>query len=191
MNYPLPELRTVYQEFVDLGADAVIASHPHVPQGWETYKGRPIYYSLGNFFFDKMKGPVSFVFNGLVAVIEFSESGINLRTVVTKRVENRVELENDKEVIAQVEGFAETLKDDRAYMEKVNEGVARLHGKYEGWMLGGLNAIKLRPSLKTAYHAFRKLFGKQRTEVTMHQIREDSTRWLLQREYKRGGGVQL
>jgi gamma-polyglutamate biosynthesis protein CapA len=39
--------------FVDAGADAVIGAHPHVIQESESYKGAPIYYSLGNFIFDQ------------------------------------------------------------------------------------------------------------------------------------------
>jgi poly-gamma-glutamate synthesis protein (capsule biosynthesis protein) len=38
---------------VDSGASAVIGAHPHVLQGKENYNGAPIYYSLGNFVFDK------------------------------------------------------------------------------------------------------------------------------------------
>lgn len=37
---------------IDAGADAVIGGHPHVVQDTETYRGRPIVYSLGNFVFD-------------------------------------------------------------------------------------------------------------------------------------------
>jgi len=37
---------------VDSGASAVIGTHPHVLQGRETYKGAPVYYSIGNFVFD-------------------------------------------------------------------------------------------------------------------------------------------
>lgn len=48
----LPEWRSAYQNFIDWGADMVIASHPHVIQGKEEYKGKWIYYSLGNFFFN-------------------------------------------------------------------------------------------------------------------------------------------
>jgi len=36
---------------VDLGADAVVAHHPHVIQPLEIYRGRPIFYSVGNFAF--------------------------------------------------------------------------------------------------------------------------------------------
>jgi poly-gamma-glutamate synthesis protein (capsule biosynthesis protein) len=48
---PLPEWREKYRQLITWGADAVIAHHPHVPQGWETFEGKPICYSLGNFFF--------------------------------------------------------------------------------------------------------------------------------------------
>ena len=36
---------------VDQGADVIVGHHPHVLQGAEIYKGRPIAYSLGNFIF--------------------------------------------------------------------------------------------------------------------------------------------
>ena len=36
---------------IDAGADLVIGHHPHVLQGIETYRGKVIFYSLGNFAF--------------------------------------------------------------------------------------------------------------------------------------------
>lgn len=46
------------QEFahlaIDHGANLVIGHHPHWVQEIETYKGVPIFYSLGNFVFDQM-----------------------------------------------------------------------------------------------------------------------------------------
>ena len=39
--------------FVDAGADLVIGTHPHIVQPLELYKGKPIFYSLGNFIFDQ------------------------------------------------------------------------------------------------------------------------------------------
>lgn len=40
-------------EFIDAGADLVIGAHPHVVENIETYKGKAIFYSLGNFMFDQ------------------------------------------------------------------------------------------------------------------------------------------
>ena len=43
--------RTLAKKYIDAGADLVIGSHPHVLQGIEYYKDKPIVYSLGNFMF--------------------------------------------------------------------------------------------------------------------------------------------
>ncbi len=43
--------RQLGQQYIDAGADLVIGSHPHVLQGIEYYKGKPVVYSLGNFVF--------------------------------------------------------------------------------------------------------------------------------------------
>lgn len=45
--------RHLAYRFIDAGADAVVGSHPHVIQEIEEYKGKKIYYSLGNFVFDQ------------------------------------------------------------------------------------------------------------------------------------------
>lgn len=39
------------KRFIDAGADAIIGHHPHVPLPIDAYKGKPIFYSLGNFAF--------------------------------------------------------------------------------------------------------------------------------------------
>lgn len=38
--------------YLDAGADAIIGSHSHCLQGMEFYEGKPILYSLGNFWFN-------------------------------------------------------------------------------------------------------------------------------------------
>ncbi|PYZ92584.1 hypothetical protein CR194_13010 [Salipaludibacillus keqinensis] len=54
-SIPQKEWRIRYQYLCDIGVDAVIGSHPHVPQGYEKYKSSLIFYSLGNFYFDSKK----------------------------------------------------------------------------------------------------------------------------------------
>lgn len=39
--------------YLDAGADAIIGSHSHCLQGMEFYDGKPIIYSLGNFWFNR------------------------------------------------------------------------------------------------------------------------------------------
>lgn len=38
---------------IDAGADAIIGTHPHCLQAIDVYRGRPIFYSLGNFAFEQ------------------------------------------------------------------------------------------------------------------------------------------
>lgn len=47
---PFPMYRQLARDLIDEGAYAIIGNHSHVPQGGESYKGRPIVYGLGNFF---------------------------------------------------------------------------------------------------------------------------------------------
>lgn len=50
---PTDEQRRFAQIAIDEGASIVIGSHPHWVQAVETYKGKAIVYSLGNFVFDQ------------------------------------------------------------------------------------------------------------------------------------------
>ncbi|MDD3172782.1 MAG: CapA family protein [Herbinix sp.] len=52
-NYPVDYQRNLAKMYIDAGADAVVGCHPHVMQGFEYYKGKPIAYSLGNYWFNQ------------------------------------------------------------------------------------------------------------------------------------------
>ena len=45
---PAPYQVSMAHLYIDAGADAVVGNHPHVLQPAEIYKGKPIFYSLGN-----------------------------------------------------------------------------------------------------------------------------------------------
>jgi poly-gamma-glutamate synthesis protein (capsule biosynthesis protein) len=53
-HYPLPSprMKAQFRFMIDAGADAVVGHHTHIISGFEIYKGKPIFYSLGNFCFD-------------------------------------------------------------------------------------------------------------------------------------------
>lgn len=45
-------IETTAHACIDAGADAVLGHGPHILRGIEIYKGKPIFYSLGNFLFE-------------------------------------------------------------------------------------------------------------------------------------------
>lgn len=52
-SYDLEEVQlTTGKEYLDAGADVIIGGHSHCLQGIEYYQGKPIIYSLGNYWFN-------------------------------------------------------------------------------------------------------------------------------------------
>ncbi len=56
-HYPYEVQKNIGRYCIDMGADAVLGHHPHVIQGIETYKGKEIVYSMGNFCFGGNHNP--------------------------------------------------------------------------------------------------------------------------------------
>lgn len=56
---PVPDqIKTdFYHRLIDAGADVVLGDHPHWVQSTESYKGKLIVYSMGNFMFDQNWNP--------------------------------------------------------------------------------------------------------------------------------------
>ena len=62
--------------FIDAGADFVLGSHPHAVQPNEEYKGKPIFYSLGNFIFDQYFSEATMEGLAIKILLEKSENEI-------------------------------------------------------------------------------------------------------------------
>ncbi|MHB9286832.1 CapA family protein [Halobacteriales archaeon Cl-PHB] len=86
--FPPPGRQARLRAFVDAGADAVVGHHPHVPQGWETYDGAPICYSLGNWYFDRANPATQW---GLLADLQFADGDlVGVDVVPTEQVDGVV-----------------------------------------------------------------------------------------------------
>ena len=53
--HPVPRQRVEAHQLVMAGADVIVCHHPHTLQTVEEYRGKMIYYSIGNFIFDQSK----------------------------------------------------------------------------------------------------------------------------------------
>lgn len=62
--------RNIAHKLIDSGADVIFGHHPHVIQPVRTYKGKAIFYSLGNFVFDQNFGETT---TGLGAGVEWRD----------------------------------------------------------------------------------------------------------------------
>ena len=106
-RYPSPMQRRLAYSWIDDGADGVFGSHSHVFQGREYYKGKPIYYSLGNFCFPH---PESKLYEGtdVGLCVEIDGDKVEERFVRDGvLIEDEAEIKHLKEVI---ESISEPLK---------------------------------------------------------------------------------
>ncbi|MEQ8704187.1 MAG: CapA family protein [Phaeodactylibacter sp.] len=74
---PSPRMQSWFRAFIDMGADAVVNHHTHCISGYEVYRDKPIFYSLGNFLFDKDKQRNGIWNIGVALYLEFSSDTIN------------------------------------------------------------------------------------------------------------------
>ena len=54
---PIAGQKGFFRSLIDMGADMVVGTQAHQPQTYEIYDGKPIYYGLGNLFFDQIYWP--------------------------------------------------------------------------------------------------------------------------------------
>lgn len=94
-SMPSPYTRDRYLKYLELGADAVVAHHPHVPENYETFDdGKAIFYSLGNFIFDtNYQRAHLYTDTGVLLKLIFTEEKLDFEAIGIRivRGEERIE----------------------------------------------------------------------------------------------------
>lgn len=109
---PSPRMKQAYRFYVDAGAAAVIAHHPHCVCGYEDYKGAPICYSLGNFLFDSAErnGCEITPWNeGLIAELTVDKTGVTVE--YHPYVQNAEHIGLREMTAAEISAFDKTMKE--------------------------------------------------------------------------------
>lgn len=107
-----PRLQSLYRHWIDSGADVIHGHHAHVPQGWEEYNGKPIFYGLGNF---------------IVKHDDWADDGNQLWSLVA-----RLDL-SGRRLRYEVEPFGEVQPSWRSYVEEANQIFADVHEMEKRW----------------------------------------------------------
>lgn len=81
---PKPQDLVLARRLIDGGVDVVMGHHPHVLQGIEIYKGKPIFYSLGNFVFGTQGKLTS---NTMIAQINLVDGEMNNIEIIPFNIE--------------------------------------------------------------------------------------------------------
>ncbi len=131
VEQPLPEWRERYKSFIDIGADAVIASHPHIIQGYEEYKGCPIFYSLGNFYFPWNVMMTNTWQRSLCVTLKITKEMLSFDYTFLMFKETSIEI--DKSTFAQehMDRIMDSLKDEKKYISFINDVCLKRLSSYD------------------------------------------------------------
>lgn len=122
--FQLPSLRMkeLYHFFVDIGADAVVNHHQHCYSGYECYKGKPIFYGIGNFFFPTINTRTEDIwYYGYMVLLEFGDN-VKYEIYPYEQCKGRPVLQSlPKETIAdKINELNGILNDNEALCEKLH-----------------------------------------------------------------------
>jgi len=182
LDVPIPEWRKRFYEIMDQGADILIAHHPHVLQGIEFYNGKPICYSLGNFYFDYPSNHSQWNIGGILE-IEIKDAQYytcNLH-VIEKRGSSVVLWDKDSSNTL-VERLNSKLLAP-AYEQYVDEKVVDLwkkhHTKYYAKAVNGVVDYSIVGILKS----IKRIIFSRRIDYSMlwHNLFIESNLWLVKR----------
>ena len=194
IDYPLPEWRQRFYELLDLGADTIIGCHVHVPQGWELYKEKPIFYSMGNFFFD-LASNHPYWDKGYCISLTFQDKifkGFEI-IPITKR-ENKVFIENDILYSDHLSNLCKILNASD-YIEKIDKISLKLWEKrYKKYFVEAMGWLYYKFSWKDILSIIKcriqnKPFNIKpnvdfNIQMLLHNIRIESHRWIILRALK-------
>ncbi len=185
IEYPLPEWRERYRHFIDLGCDGVIASHPHIQQGWEIYNGKPIAYSLGNFFFPKAISKPAFWYKSLCASVNIADDGaIRLNMIPLKFAKNTISLDTTDETKHHLQILNHALANKAEYIQQINkECVQLLPLYYQLFEYGGL--FQRIPYKLIVKNILKRCLGRKTYHGipihTLNNLQCESHRWCISR----------
>jgi len=110
---PSPYTRERYIDFLNMGADIVVAHHPHVPMNYETFisdkdEKKIIFYSLGNFVFDTDYQRSQYnTESGLFVKLNFSENDYDFEAFGIK-----IDRETERVVAGEIPAIFTDVKEE-------------------------------------------------------------------------------
>ena len=154
---PSPRMVETYRFFIDAGADAVVNHHQHCYSGYETYKGKPIFYGLGNFCFDKEGNNIDSWYEGYMVELEIDNTYIKhtLYPYVQYKEEATVEIinnttsfdENISKLNAIISDPIALRETTETYYNSTVKVIKTLYQPYDNRILNKLYRMHLLPSV--------------------------------------------
>lgn len=181
-NIPLPEWRDRYRKLIDAGADIVIGHHPHCLQGVEIYQGKPIYYSLGNFYFDAKSQPKGWNCGGILELVLEEGMLTDHQLYVVDKNASTLALWDEQRSRNYLQDLNAQINDTN-YLRRINEmAVIEWEKHHSSYYAAPFNGIP-RYTLKRLVKHLKRLAFNRAIDYSMlwHNLFIESNRWVVER----------
>ena len=178
---PLPEWRRLYKKLIDWGADAVISSHPHCPQGWEKYNNKTIYYSLGNFYFDEIEGG-NLWYRSIGIEIEIDTEMILTPHLICFQSDGCIMIDNRDDSVVHIKYINQLLNEENKYKIYIDTICKKHYQNYKYGILRGVCGFTWHIKLYYALRLFTlMILGNKDEMYLLNSYQNESHRWLIER----------
>jgi poly-gamma-glutamate synthesis protein (capsule biosynthesis protein) len=113
-HFPLPYFKRICEFYIDAGADAIVGHHPHYFGGYTYYKGKPIFFSLGNLYMNSNRNDAKQNIS-YVLILNFRNQSITHNIVGIKKDDSLLRLMNmteQNQLLEQIYSINEIINDN-------------------------------------------------------------------------------
>ena len=138
-QYPTPRMKRDYHLIADYGADVIVNHHQHCFSGYEIYKGKPIFYGLGNFYFDR-KDKRNDIWNyGLLLKLYIQKDDIKYELIPYEQCnqESVIRVMEFKDVDREIERMSMIIQEDNLLEEEFEKLIKKVKPLYPFIPFGG------------------------------------------------------
>lgn len=123
-HLPYPYIIKYFRFLIDVGADCVISHHTHCISGFEVYKDKPIFYSLGNFLFTA-NTKQELWYDGLILSLNIQKDNIDFELIPTKQDKETHKLslcnnQDKKKILDKITNINKIIADDDQLLSRFN-----------------------------------------------------------------------
>tara|TARA_R110002051_G_scaffold325568_1_gene428958 strand:- start:7425 stop:8555 length:1131 start_codon:yes stop_codon:yes gene_type:complete len=177
---PLVQWQTRYKVLCDLGVDCIIGSHPHIPQGFEIYNNKLIFYSLGNFYFDTLyfsKLP-DYSFS---VILKITKEEILFELVFHYKKEGKVRLVSEADVPFKMDKLNSLIHDkneiEKMYIDAYKNTTKKMFASIYSSYLSNDTFLQIIKKTILKFIHFSK-FKVRREFLLQHLNRNETYRWV-------------
>lgn len=136
---PSPRMKKLYHYFIDEGVDVVVNHHQHCYSGYEIYKGKHIFYGIGNFCFDNKNKRDSIWNEGILLELNFTQESLTFEMHPFEQCNSQANVklmtaEKQREFYDKISSLNAIIENDNQLNEAFTNWIEKNRQRYQSYL---------------------------------------------------------